>query len=297
MKLTYNTVLIVLAAVLSKLSSSVTSGSARNGKCQPLEIASCKKLGYNETRPLEDMYRSTPMQELQQYIKMIDQIRCSPDALLFLCTVYSPACFEEYTVGILPCRSFCERVRRGCLPFVKMGGYSWPSELDCRNFPEYNTGVCFRPSAIVTTEGPMIDETGKNCTKCKPRQALKRYKQFKGADYVIEAEVKSRITTGEGKTKVIVKVKRVFKKRATKIGRGMASLISPTKCLCPEVEFDKAVIIVGYENKQEKKLSFDDRSIVMTSSRNLKRRLRKWSRKYKRYLARKSQKARKQKTS
>ena len=30
---------------------------------------------------------------------------------------------------------------------------------------------------------------------------------------VIEAEVKSRITTGEGQTKVIVKVKRVFKKR------------------------------------------------------------------------------------
>ena len=34
---------------------------------------------------------------------------------------------------------------------------------------------------------------------------------------VIEAEVKSRITTGEGKTKVIVKVKRVFKKRECSI--------------------------------------------------------------------------------
>ena len=76
----------------------------------------------------------------------------------------------------------------------------------------------------------------------------------------------------------------------------MASLLSPTKCLCPEVEFDKAVIIVGYEDKQQKKLSFDDKSIVVTSSRNLKRKLRKWSKKYKRYMARKSQKARKQKT-
>ena len=119
-------------------------------RCQPLKIASCRKLGYNQTRILDDFYPSMPSQELQQYIKMIDAIRCSVDALFFLCTIYSPVCFQKYTPRVLPCRSVCEQVKKGCMPFVNLAGFSWPSELDCQGFPEYNTAVCIRPSAIVS---------------------------------------------------------------------------------------------------------------------------------------------------
>lgn len=121
-------------------------------RCKPLEIAPCHKLGYNQTRDMADFYPSMPSKELQQYIDTVDAIRCSPDALFFMCTVYSPVCFQQYTPRVLPCRSVCERVKQGCLPFVKIAGFSWPSELDCKGFPEYNTGVCIRPSAIVSSE-------------------------------------------------------------------------------------------------------------------------------------------------
>lgn len=147
-----HTCLLALLVGFPTLLSTFISGYSTRRKCRPLQFASCRKLGYNETRPLEDVYRSTPMQELRQYIKMIDRIRCSPDALFFLCTVYSPVCFQQYTTRVLPCRSVCERVRRGCMPFVQMAGFSWPYELDCQGFPEYNTGVCIRPSAIVSSK-------------------------------------------------------------------------------------------------------------------------------------------------
>ena len=146
------TFVIGFLAGLSILLSPLISGYSTRRKCRPLQIASCRKLGYNQTRPLEDVYRSMPMQELRQYIKLIDSIRCSPDALFFLCTVYSPVCFQQYTTRVLPCRSVCETVKRGCMPFVKLAGFSWPYELECQEFPEYNTGVCIRPSAIVSSK-------------------------------------------------------------------------------------------------------------------------------------------------
>ena len=124
----------------------------RRSKCQPLKIQSCRKLGYNQTRSLDDMYPSMPLPELQQYIKLLDKIQCSKDLLFFLCTIYSPVCFAGYTPRVLPCRSVCERVKKGCLPYVQLAGFSWPSELDCEKLPEYNTGVCIRPSAIVSRE-------------------------------------------------------------------------------------------------------------------------------------------------
>ena len=145
------TVLVYSLAVWMASSTEALTFSRRS-KCRPLEIASCRKLGYNQTRRVDEVYLSRPVKVLQQYIKLIDDIRCSKDALFFLCTIYSPVCFEAYTPRVLPCRSVCERVKKGCLPFVKIAGFSWPSELHCNGLPEYSTGVCIRPSAIVARE-------------------------------------------------------------------------------------------------------------------------------------------------
>ena len=118
--------------------------------CQPLEIPVCRKLGYNKTRIPTDLYPSMPFQEVKKYIELLDSIKCSKDLLFFLCTIYSPVCFAEYVPRVLPCRSVCESVKEGCMPYVRIAGFTWPSELDCRRLPDYNTGVCIQPSAIVS---------------------------------------------------------------------------------------------------------------------------------------------------
>lgn len=147
--------LVILGLCFIHQSNSINNrpfGFRRRSNCQPLKIQSCRKLGYNQTRSLDDMYPSMPLPELQQYIKLLDKIQCSKDLLFFLCTIYSPVCFAGYAPRVLPCRSVCERVKKGCLPYVQLAGFSWPSELDCGKLPEYNTGVCIRPSAIVPGE-------------------------------------------------------------------------------------------------------------------------------------------------
>ncbi len=145
-------VVAILFLYHSSASSMMSFNFYRSTQCQPLRIPACRKLGYNQTRIPSDLYPSMPFQAVKKYIELLDSIKCSKDALFFLCNMYSPVCFAGYVPRVLPCRSVCKNVRKGCLPYINVAGFKWPSELDCRRLPDYNTGVCIQPSAIVRSK-------------------------------------------------------------------------------------------------------------------------------------------------
>ncbi|CAB1445907.1 unnamed protein product [Pleuronectes platessa] len=68
------------------------------------------------------------------FFNSIVQTVCSVDIRLFLCRVYAPQCVAGEVQR--PCRSFCERAKRGCEGLMSSYGVSWPAELQCNLFPE-----------------------------------------------------------------------------------------------------------------------------------------------------------------
>uniref|UniRef100_UPI0037E72257 uncharacterized protein isoform X2 n=1 Tax=Semicossyphus pulcher TaxID=241346 RepID=UPI0037E72257 len=62
------------------------------------------------------------------------QAMCLVDIRLFVCMVYAPKCVAGEVQR--PCRSFCQRAKRGCEGLMTSFGVSWPEELQCSSFPE-----------------------------------------------------------------------------------------------------------------------------------------------------------------
>lgn len=80
-----------------------------------------------------------------------------------------------------------------------------------------------------------------------------------------------------------------------KIHKGTMSLFTPTKCLCPEIEFDKNMVIFGQEDKWLGKLLYDDKTLVSPVSKHLKKKLQKWRKKFIKHAERRNERKRKQK--
>ncbi len=72
-----------------------------------------------------------------------------------------------------------------------------------------------------------------------------------------------------------------------KIYPGIAQIWSATRCVCPNIEFDKKYIIIGQEDRQKKRLIYNYKSIIAKSTGALERKLQKWRVKYNRMIARK----------
>eukprot|EP00794_Sanderia_malayensis_P016857 gene16857-18556_t len=294
MALTSTIAVLLFFCLMTSTNGGMFFSYYKREQCKPLEISSCRKLGYNKTHASTDMYSIMPLQEVKKYIALLDSIKCSRDVLFFMCTMYSPVCFAGYVPRVLPCRSVCESVKKGCLPYVKLAGFAWPSELDCEKLPDYNTGVCIQPSAIVAKSGGrrkknLSTDKSEKCKKCTTLKHPRRYKKFKKASYVIQAEVKLRITRADKETKLIVKVSRVYKQGKVKINRKKTMRIwSATKCICPRIEFDKKYIIIGQEDKRKKRLLYDHKSVILESTADLERKLLKWKAKYRKLRARKA---------
>ncbi|XP_022777776.1 uncharacterized protein LOC111319226 [Stylophora pistillata] len=125
-------VLIVLLVLCA-----FSSVSGNIGKCEKLKIPMCQGLGYNFTY-VPNIFNLTQEEaalEVHQFWPLVE-IKCSTDLKVFLCAMYAPACQPNVKTEVPPCRSLCERVRKGCARFLRQYGYSWPKRMKCKKFPQ-----------------------------------------------------------------------------------------------------------------------------------------------------------------
>lgn len=123
------------------------------GVCEPITIPMCQGLAYNQT-VTPNLLGHTSQREAvvkMSFFNAMVQSMCSVDIRLFVCTVYAPQCSAGEVQR--PCRSFCERAKRGCEGLMTSFGVSWPDELQCNAFPEDDCisvsngdGRSFRPA-------------------------------------------------------------------------------------------------------------------------------------------------------
>ena len=115
-------------------------------KCVKIEAPMCKQLvgaGYKYAK----MYNMTMFPnlllhrnqeeaglELHQFFPLV-RVGCSEFLQLFLCSIYLPVCTNGPS-PIPPCRSLCEKSRKGCEPIMTKFGFRWPQTLTCAKFPE-----------------------------------------------------------------------------------------------------------------------------------------------------------------
>ncbi|XP_051261360.1 uncharacterized protein LOC127366462 isoform X3 [Dicentrarchus labrax] len=106
------------------------------GICEPVTIPVCQGLSYNQTI-MPNLLGHTSQREAvmkMSFFNSLVQAVCSMDIRLFVCMVYAPKCVAGEVQR--PCRSFCERAKKGCESLMTGFGVSWPNELRCDSFPE-----------------------------------------------------------------------------------------------------------------------------------------------------------------
>ncbi|XP_042354170.1 atrial natriuretic peptide-converting enzyme-like [Plectropomus leopardus] len=106
------------------------------GVCEPITIPVCQGLSYNQTITPNLLGHSSQREAVMKmsFFNSMVQTMCSVDIRLFVCLVYAPKCVAGEVWR--PCRSFCERAKRGCEGLMTSFGVSWPDELQCNSFPE-----------------------------------------------------------------------------------------------------------------------------------------------------------------
>ncbi|KAJ8352869.1 hypothetical protein SKAU_G00243450 [Synaphobranchus kaupii] len=105
--------------------------------CEPITVPMCKGIGYNLTYMPNQFNHDTQDEvglEVHQFWPLV-RIRCSPDLLFFLCSMYTPICLPDYKKPLPPCRSVCERAKRGCSPLMSQYGFEWPERMSCERLP------------------------------------------------------------------------------------------------------------------------------------------------------------------
>lgn len=125
--------------------------------CQPMTAKNnyCAGFGYNSTITPNMLFmdQSDATSQLRGFDALIES-HCSPELPFLLCSLYFPMCSMpkvrtssspsslhrhgdivrrpgEDVQMATPCRSLCERVKRGCFPVLENFGYSWPHDLNC----------------------------------------------------------------------------------------------------------------------------------------------------------------------
>uniref|UniRef100_A0A0L8I188 Frizzled-4 n=1 Tax=Octopus bimaculoides TaxID=37653 RepID=A0A0L8I188_OCTBM len=114
-------------------------------QCEPIAISLCQDLPYNQTgfpNPLNDQNQQAARVGLHGFLLLIES-QCSPYGRFFLCLLYTPACNEEYSLVLPPCRKVCERVQEDCEDTMNSFGFKWPEFLSCKRFP--TSGLCTGP--------------------------------------------------------------------------------------------------------------------------------------------------------
>lgn len=123
--------------------------------CEPITIPICLNLPYNMTI-MPNLIGHTKQDEagleVTQFVPLV-KIGCSPDLLLFLCSLYVPVC-TVIERPIPPCRSLCESARV-CETLMKTYNFNWPENLECSKFP-VNDGeaLCVAENTTSSTPSP-----------------------------------------------------------------------------------------------------------------------------------------------
>uniref|UniRef100_A0A3Q2XNR8 Frizzled class receptor 7 n=1 Tax=Hippocampus comes TaxID=109280 RepID=A0A3Q2XNR8_HIPCM len=153
---------------LLRENAAATSRSAgfslpQHGFCQSVSIPLCTDIAYNQTimpNLLGHASQEDAGLEVHQFYPLV-KVQCSPDLKFFLCSMYAPVC-TVLERAIPPCRTLCERARRGCEALMNKFGFQWPERLRCENFPVHGAGeICVGQNASdgngPTTPAPTAD--------------------------------------------------------------------------------------------------------------------------------------------
>ncbi len=115
----------------------LSDAASKDIVCEPITVPMCKGIGYNHTYMPNQFNHDTQDEvglEVHQFWPLV-RIRCSPDLLFFLCSMYTPICLQDYKKPLPPCRSVCERAKRGCSPLMIQYGFEWPERMSCEQLP------------------------------------------------------------------------------------------------------------------------------------------------------------------
>ncbi|XP_051910994.1 frizzled-7-like [Hippocampus zosterae] len=116
----------------------------RHGLCQSVSIPLCADMAYNQTimpNLLGHANQEDAGLEVHQFYPLV-KVQCSADLQFFLCSTYAPVC-TVLERAIPPCRTLCERARRGCEALMNKFGFQWPERLRCEKFPVHGAGeIC-----------------------------------------------------------------------------------------------------------------------------------------------------------
>lgn len=129
-------------------SSSGVSNYATPQRCEEITIPMCKGIGYNLTSMPNELNHDNQEEagfEVHQFWPLVE-INCSAELKFFLCSVYTPICFEDFHNNLKVCRSVCERARAGCEPIMQEYGFEWPERMNCSRLPTRNeSSLCMEP--------------------------------------------------------------------------------------------------------------------------------------------------------
>ncbi|XP_029928307.1 uncharacterized protein LOC115373851 [Myripristis murdjan] len=110
--------------------------SSSGEMCEPLTISMCEGLSYNQTKMPNLLGQQSQRDAAikMSFFNSLVQSVCRVDIRYFLCLVYAPRCVEGEQQK--PCKSLCEKSKRGCEGLMSNFGIQWPEELNCDSFPE-----------------------------------------------------------------------------------------------------------------------------------------------------------------
>ena len=126
--------------------------SSKVRQCEKIKIPLCQGISYNFTY-MPNMFNHDTQEEaaleIHQFWPLVE-INCSPDLKSFLCSMYAPTCQPNSKEEVPPCRSICERAKKGCEPLIRQYGFSWPKRMECEIFPDLGGNrSCIDPNGIV----------------------------------------------------------------------------------------------------------------------------------------------------
>ncbi|KAG8264656.1 Secreted frizzled- protein 5 [Homalodisca vitripennis] len=118
----------------------------------PRNLSLCREIGYDKMRLPNLLEHDTVLEATQQAVSWVplQNVHCDADTQLFLCSLFSPVCLDH---PIYPCRSLCEKVRRGCEGRMRTYGFPWPEMFHCDKFPVDND-MCIASRTRTETPPP-----------------------------------------------------------------------------------------------------------------------------------------------
>ncbi|XP_032352866.1 atrial natriuretic peptide-converting enzyme isoform X5 [Camelus ferus] len=121
--------------------------------CMNITHSQCQMLPYHTTlTPLLSIVKNMEMEKFLKFFTYLHRLGCYQHIMLFGCSLAFPKCIDngDDSVGLLPCRSFCEAAKKGCESVLAMMNATWPDFLKCSQFRNQSgnknaSRICFSP--------------------------------------------------------------------------------------------------------------------------------------------------------